>query len=181
MNKSEMLRALARKNGVCGKWYDEWEDNCTEDELVYKFVEGQNFCSRYDYPGIDIIRSFSDNVLLSHNVFCDKQGSLHNPTDELTQKRFIICGDSDLDVMLDGYTIADIFIYHNSKVRIVCKNHAICFVTTIGKPNVSITNESVNKVCVYNHSQDSLISHIGNVKYYDKTEHGKSVSINTIK
>lgn len=168
-----MLRALARKNGVCGKWYDEWGENCTEDDLVYKFVEGQNFCSRYDYPGIAIIRSFSDKTLLSHNVFCDKDGTLHNPTDGLTQKRFIICGDSDLDIILDGYTIADIFIYHNSKVRIVCSDHAICYITTIGAPSVTITNNSVNRVCVFNHSEKSLISTIGNVKYYDKTEHGK--------
>lgn len=181
MNKSEMIRALARKKGLCDAWTSEWNDNCSDDELIYKFVEGQNFCLKYDVPGINILRSTENEVLLNHNVYCDYKGTIHNPTDDLQQKRIVICGDSDIDIILDGYTICDIFIHHNSNVRIFTKDNAICYVNVAGSAKISVINESVNAPSILNYSKEVSVSTIGIVKYHDKTEHGKQVSISAIK
>ena len=50
------LREMARKAGLCDKWYEEWKDDDTIDKCLERYVKGYDFAVKNDYPPLDFIR-----------------------------------------------------------------------------------------------------------------------------
>lgn len=148
MNKSEMLRALARKNGMCDKWYKEWGD-CSDEELVKKFLDGMNFCIKSNFPNVNIIKSFDNKLLNRNNIYVDEESlNLHNPSKKSPHK-VVLCGNTNATIFYDCYSVADLYIQHDCKVNLICINHAIVHVTITGNASVCIIKSENASVSVY--------------------------------
>lgn len=154
MNKSQLLRNLARKAGLCDKWFSEWSDNESDDALLDRYIKGIDFCIMHDYPSIPIIRStFDDETLRKHNIFLDAK----NVTVNSPQPVSVFLGSSNAHVTASAFSVSDIYVRHNSKVHIHARGHSIVAVTVYDNAEIVATYEGQAKVFVYNKSKDSRI------------------------
>lgn len=121
MDKSNMLRGLARRNGLCDKWFSEWVDNDNDQSLIDKYIRGQDFCIEHDYPPLPMIRSvFSQKILHDNHIYTDGEFYERNP------KRYVVAlGDSSLNLRFDEYAVATVYARHDSTVDISLYGHAI--------------------------------------------------------
>lgn len=154
MNKSQLLRNLARKAGLCDKWFSEWSDNESDDALLDRYIKGIDFCILHDYPSIPIIRStFDDETLSRHNIFLDaKSVTVNSP-----QPVSVFLGSSKANVTASAFSVSDIYVRHNSKLRIHARDHAIVAITVYDNAEIVATSEGQAKVFIYNRSNKSTI------------------------
>lgn len=154
MNKSQLLRNLARKAGLCDKWFSEWSDNESDDALLERYIKGIDFCILHDYPSLPIIRStFDEDTLRRHNIYLDaKSVTVNSP-----QPVSVFLGASKANVMASAYSVSDIYVRHNSKLRIHARDHAIVAVTVYDNSEIVVTYEGQAKVFIYNKSKMSTI------------------------
>lgn len=134
MDKSKLLRALARKNGLCDKWFSEWSDEENDQRLIDKYIKGQDFCIEHNYPPLPMIRSvFSPEILHKNHIYTDGEAYERNP------KRYVIAlGDSLLNLRFDGFSVATVYARHSSTVSISVYERAIIDVRLFDNAKVEI-------------------------------------------
>ena len=154
MNKSQLLRNLARKAGLCDKWFSEWSDNESDDALLERYIKGIDFCILHDYPSLPIIRStFDEDTLRRHNIYLDaKSVTVNSP-----QPVSVFLGTSKANIAASAYSVSDIYVRHNSAVHIHARDHAIVSVTVYDQAKVVATIEGQAKVHIYNRSDRTTI------------------------
>lgn len=154
MNKSQLLRSLARKAGLCDKWFSEWKDDETDDSLIQRYIDGIDFCILHDYPSIPVIRStFSPETLRKHNIILDE----HNAVIAHPQPTTVILGDSKAYITPSGYSVSDIYLRHNSVATIRATGHAIVAISVYDNATVNVTATKDAKVRIYKFSENVKI------------------------
>lgn len=152
MDKSNLLRALARKNGLCNKWFSEWTDEEDDQSLIDKFIKGQDFCIEHDYPPLPMIRSiFSPEILHKNHIYTDGDAYERNP------KRYVVAlGDSSLNLRFDEFAVATVYARHNSTVLASVYDHAIIDVRLFDNSKVVIQHiGEKSKLNVFVRSDDA--------------------------
>lgn len=169
MNKSKILKDLARRNGLCDEWYSKWNDNCSEDELLDKAIMGLNFLFQKNYPDIEIIRKFFDkDNLKKHNIFLDDNIWIANPCSSTQEeKRALFVGNTNGVVRIDGYNIADLFIMNDCDITIECCNLSKVFINIADNAKVHVVQEDAASVYVYL-KDNSTCTTSGDVKIRDR-------------
>lgn len=154
MNKSQLLRSLARKSGLCDKWFSEWTDDESDEALLARYIRGIDFCIKHDYPSLPIIRStFDDDTLRKHNIYLD----VRNTTIQSPQPVSVFLGTSKAHVTASDFSVSDIYVRHHSDVRIHARDHAIVAITVYDHARISVTYEDQAKVHIYKRSGDAQI------------------------
>lgn len=134
MNKSQMLRNLARRNGLCDKWFSEWGDEESDQSMIDKYVKGFDFCIQHDYPPLPTIkRAFSQKVLHDNNIYTDGYFRALNPKHHL-----IALGDTDLVVRCDEFLVTTIYARHDSNITLEVRDNAIVDVRLYDNATVKV-------------------------------------------
>lgn len=160
MNKSEMLRALARRNGLCDKWYGEWNGSESDQELIDKYLNGLDFCIEHDYPTTDMICSLFDEELLhkNHIYTNDMYVNVHNPKPVV-----VLNGGTCGEILFDGYAVSSVYVRHLSGVKIKVRDHAIVSISAYDAANVYVDCAESAKAFVYVRTDNAHIQTNGNV------------------
>ena len=143
MNVSEELKNKAVSLGLCDEWTDGW-GNPTKEELVDKFIKGYDFCVINNFPDNEYIKTNFEEIAENKGVFVDKKSiDLHNP------KIAIIHGESTGMIKVDGFSVCDIHVRHNSSVNIIIEEYAIAFIRVYDNAEVIVANNGYNKSFAY--------------------------------
>lgn len=125
-NLSVILREMARRNGLCDKWYNEWPDPCGLDDLLSMYVRGFDFCASNDYPPLDFIReNFSASDLRRHNVFVDHCFDAM----DVSSGTYIFLGSSDGTLCAGGFSAVSVYARHSSRINVFSSDFSKCFVS----------------------------------------------------
>lgn len=154
MNKSQLLRNLARRVGLCDKWFSEWSDNETDDSLLDRYIRGIDFCIEHDYPSLGVIRSmFEDEQLRKKNIYLDTDHALLLHPSPVA----VILGKSKCTITPTAHSVSDIYIRHESEVTINASGHAIVAVSVYDNAKVKVLSTQAAKVRVYRKSPSATI------------------------
>ena len=149
---SRTLRESARQNGLCDQWYDEWEDECTPQELVEKMYKGLDFCLKHHWPSNKFIKkNFSLKFRREVNVFVDDQYSIVNP------KESLILGKSEIKARFNGASHGVIHIRDNSSLSLTAKNRSFFIVHIYDKATVVAGHSDNAHVVLITHSHYGVI------------------------
>lgn len=55
-NISLKMKNEAVSLGLCDKWQEEWTAQTTKEEMIEKFIRGQDFCIKHDWPSVSQIK-----------------------------------------------------------------------------------------------------------------------------
>lgn len=125
---SIVLRELAcsQPTPLCKEWTQEWQDDSDIDVLLDKYIRGFDFCVKNDYPPLDFCRrNFLDGDLLRHNIYLDKKVK----KEILHSGYYVFLGDSEGDVLVNGYVAVTIYCRHNCRINVHAVGGARVFVT----------------------------------------------------
>ena len=159
-NISTELKGMARSNGLCDKWFGEWEKESDDTTLFDKYKRGIDFSIEHDWISNDFIKSHWDKeTLQSNNIFVDdKDMELEN-----AKGTVVVNGDCDLTFNYNLFTVSDIYARHSSRIKITVRDHARVMVNLYDNATVEIDCDDMARVYVYQHSKDSKIVNVGNV------------------
>lgn len=137
---SVTLREMAReqKEPLCDKWYGEWEDDSDIDSLLDKYVDGIDFTITNDYPPLDFIRkNFKKEDLHRHNIYIDEEVNLV----ESNSGVWVLLGKCTGRITFDGWAVANVYVRHESVVRVDAEDLSRVFVNVCDKAEVDMRNQ----------------------------------------
>ena len=145
---SVVLRELARNQGnpLCDMWYGRWKDDTDLDGLLDMYIRGHDFCIENDYPTLDFIRNnFDRDELRKRNIILDCKG------EEISGMNgtWIFLGDCDCSIRFKGLKAADIYIHHQSNVKVIAEDGSILFITLCDQSDVVLQADDWSRVRKY--------------------------------
>jgi hypothetical protein len=148
---SKELRSMARENGLCDKWFKEWDDDTTDEELFDKYKRGIDFSIDHEWITNDFIKSHWSKELLHRNgIFVDDK----DVAVESLNTTVIVNGDSDITLSYALYDFADIYVRHTSKVKVIARQGAKIFVNIYDEAEVTVDKDDTSKVYIYNNKKE---------------------------
>lgn len=140
------LREMARAAGLCEQWYKEWKDDDTIDRCLDRYIRGFDFAKNNDYPPLDFCRkNFMDGDLLRHNIYLDKKVK----KEILHSGYYVFLGDSDGDVLVNGFVAVMIYCRHNSRINVHATGGARVFVTYYDDSSGDCSSDGYSKCKQY--------------------------------
>lgn len=120
------LREMARSQGLCDQWYNEWKDDSTIEECLERYVRGIDFTVTKDYPPLDFIRkNFSKDVLHKHLIFLDEEIDIEDAQSGI----YVFLGDCSGKICFNGFSVGTIHIRHTSIINVCSYDMAKTFVS----------------------------------------------------
>ena len=144
---SKTLRSMARSEGMCDRFFSEWEDDTTVGGLVEKFIAGFDFCVERNFPPLSFIRENFDTAdLHRHHIYIDEEVDI----DDAGSGFWVFLGKCKCSLSFDGSYAATVYVRHDSNVRISAANGAVVFVTAFDNGKVKVVQDKSSKVWKYN-------------------------------
>ena len=118
------LREMARMQGLCDQWFNEWGDDDTLDDCLDRYIRGFDFVQERDWPPLEFIRKHFDKELLhKHNIYLDEKVAI----DHAYSGFYVFLGDCTGYISADGFCAATIYLRHNSNIRVTSVGAARVF------------------------------------------------------
>lgn len=157
-DKSDVLKSQAIGLGLCQQWTDGW-GKCNEQELINRFLHGIDFCIKHDWPSNEYIKkNFDRETLHRNNIYVDEDVQRRNP-----RQIVVIQGRSTGTVLYDGYTVADVYVRHDSEVTIDCSRMSKVFISVYDRAKVNVIQKDGASVYVYLHGEGCSVNADGDV------------------
>jgi hypothetical protein len=155
---SEELRTMAREQGLCDQWFGEWKDDSDDETLFDKYKRGIDFCIKHEYPSLEYIRSHWDEDELEENgIFVDAKG--------VTVRRppliAVVNGESEVTFDCGDFDVSDIYVRHNSRVRVVANGHARIMINLYDGASATVDCGGEGRVYVSKHGTTCLVEDVG--------------------
>ena len=162
-NLSVELRNMAREQGLCDKWFGEWKDDSDNSTLFDKYKRGIDFCISKNYHSLEFMRShWNKDELEKNGIFLDSE----NSECKGIKGTFIVNGDSNVNFQYDLFSSADIYVRHDSKIKVNAEGESRIMVNLYDYAEVEVNCSMDAKVYIYNHSLKSKITSIGENEPY---------------
>lgn len=158
VNISEEFRQEARRKGLCDDWFYNWGEP-DKQGLIDKALHGVNFLCNNNYPPLQWIEKHFDRDMLRRNNFFvndEVHGRNNRPI-------AVMNGCCNGMLMYDGYTIAKVYIRHDSKIFIDASENCKLFISVYDDADVTIRQSETARVYVYTHGDNCRVETIGEV------------------
>lgn len=120
------LREMARKSGLCDKWYEEWKDDDSIDVCLDRAIRGFDFCVKCDYPPLDFIReNFRKEDLHRHNIYLDEEVDISGAGSGY----YVFLGNCTGSIEAHGFSVVSCYLRHDSRVDVTSLGSARLFVS----------------------------------------------------
>lgn len=160
---SERLKGEAVALGLCEEWQSQWLRKTSRDELADKFIRGLDFCIEHDWPSCEFIkREFPEDVRHNHGVYVDEEvrGDVFAAT-------VVLMGKCSADLSFAGYDVRDVYVRHDSVLRLVVGGEAKVFVNVYDTSRLDVRQEGNAKVYVYRYG--GVVSCAGKVAVRERS------------
>lgn len=145
-NLSETMKAEGISLGMCEDGIKGWHADSSQQELIDKFKEYIDFCQRHDWPSCDFIKTNFDRDLLHKNlIFVDEHIDLDNAPSGV----YIVNGECSGTIRLADWSVATLYLRHDSNVRIEAGDFARVFIRLYDNSDATVSAAENAIVKVY--------------------------------
>lgn len=165
MKIGKELALEAKKNGICKEWFAQMLKISHLQPLCDMYFKGSDWAMENDFPNITLLRKYFSNATPYgfHTDFVGSVGLLNS----VKHQSIAFFGNSVADVICAPFAVCEIFIRHNSKVKIVAEENAFIVVNLLDAATVEIEAENAS-VKVYQYGTNSQFTVSGNVEIIEK-------------
>ena len=140
------LREMARKAGLCDKWYEEWKDDDSIDVCLDRYVKGFDFAVKNDYPPLDFIRdNFRKEDLHRHNIYLDEEVEIKGARSGY----YVFLGKCTGSIETHGFNVVSCYLRHDSNVDVSSLGSARVFVTYYDRSGGSTYKDEWGRIKSY--------------------------------
>lgn len=141
-NISLKMRSEAVSLGLCDKWQEEWTSQTTKEEMIEKFIRGQDFCIKHDWPSVSQIKKYGKGLINRYGVYADEKFVSDSPTT-------IAMGSCDGSIYADKHDVRVVYLRHKSKIKIEARGESRVFISIYDDSHADIKCYENAKVFVY--------------------------------
>lgn len=154
MSLQKALLEDGAKHGMCEKFQRILSgQELAIDELLMLYHRGLDFCIEHDWPGIDLVRLFSNDDLERNGIYYDRLGKF------IANQFTVVNGSSDCTIVIPAWMVCSIYVRHNSRIRLIVEDNANCYVTTHDNSVVEVISKSPkSRLCASMYSCNSIAS-----------------------
>lgn len=142
MSIGKELARKAKQKGICQEWHKELKTTEDKEKLVEMYIRGIDFCLANDYPSNDYIRNNFVGVMERYGVHLDEEILIRN------ERKVIALGKCTGNVEVSGYTTSEVFLKHESDLRLIAKDNAFVMVDIFDDSTLFIKASGNSKVVV---------------------------------
>jgi hypothetical protein len=166
METIKQLSVDGASKGLC----DEWQKKITKKSGIKRlselFIRGIDFCISEDFPTLEFMRENFKGKCEKHGIFID-----HEIKYEENFPHMVLNGDSKASLMYDQYNVSQLYVRHNSKVKIVVKDHAILTIDAFDDSKIEIETLSNGCKAIINLYGNASLNHKGSrIKIHKKNQ-----------
>lgn len=147
MKVGKEIGLLAKKQGLCRPWFAEMIKQNDIKPLCEMYFRGSDWAMENDFPNIETLRKFRDNTD-KYGLFTDFQGSAGIMNIGKPQYAAFF-GNSDADLICEEFSVCEIFVRHNSKLKLTVKENAIVVVNILDHGFLNIISAGAASVYYY--------------------------------
>lgn len=151
----------AVNNNLCKEWQGKMKSDLTLENLCRMYFDGDDWSMENNFPSLDILREFKGQSE-KYGLYTDYSGKNTN------HQNSAYFGSSNVTVGYNMFNVGKLILRHDTKAKIIAKDHAIVIVNLLDKAELEIEcydKASVMVFCYDNHNVKS----IGNVKVQTST------------
>lgn len=139
------LARQAKAKGICPEWHETLKKTQNIKELASMFLRGIDFCTENDYPSIDFIRANFKGKVEEYGIHLDESVRLTNP------RKTVLLGKSEGIIELDGFTVAEVFLKHDSTLELKASGNSFVMVSLFEKTSLTVTASDHARVRIRKH------------------------------
>ena len=182
MNDTELsikLRTDARRLGLCDKWFGEWKDETSKQELIDKFLKGLDFAIERRWPTKSFIQHHFPQELLRENGILVDDIRSYPVRDHATRrlvylKDFVLIGKSFTVIRYSFRPhMCNVWAMDSSKVKVEVKYGAYILIHLFDTATADVTTDLVSKVTVIRHSDKTNVRRSGCVTIKEEFDYIK--------
>lgn len=145
-------------NDLCKPWQEKMRKDLSLKNLCEMYFNGDDWSMEKDFPNLETLRNFK-GITDSYGLFTDYKGSLKN------YSKSAFFGVSDVIVEFDKFTVSQMIIRHQSKVKITAKDNAIVIINLLDDAELEIESIGNSRIEIYSYG-NSNIKYIGDVRIH---------------
>ena len=159
---TDIIIKQARENGLCDEWFSDFLKNRNLSHLCEKFFKGSDWALENDFPTLDLLRKFKPEQFGLHTDFIGKI----KLDSTFNQKAFF--GNSKAFLKVDGFSVNEIYIRHNTELSIELHGNSKVFLTILddAKANIMVNDHATVEVFSYGGEKENV-----NAVLFDKTSY----------
>jgi hypothetical protein len=148
-NLNQYVLAKAIQNKVCQAGADGISTARSVQDLLDMYIKDIDFCLSTNFPTNGDLQRLAGEYLNQNGVYIDQ-------TFKLSDRSFIVAlGDCSGSIRYDGYSAAQLYVKHSSKVKVTVSGNAKVFIDCFDQSELNVTT-SFGAKC--------LVSVYGNAK-----------------
>jgi hypothetical protein len=156
MNTQEII-LKAKEKGLCKDYLSQFKSDNSLKNLCEKYFIGSDWAIEKDFPSLEILRKVKEQTK-QYGLFTDHTDNIENV------KKVAIFGNSKLDLYANDFSVNEIYIRHDSDVKINGNQYAYMIIIVLDNSKVSIQCLDQSKAVVYVYGNNTKINYVGNVK-----------------
>lgn len=137
MDLSEQLKREAISLGLCREWQGEWKDGTDRHALLEKYKRGIDFCIANDWPDKDFVKEHFGDIIHEHGIYVDEEVAIDD-----AKGRIILLGKCKGYVVSRGWSVSDIYIFHDSELLLESLESAKMFLNVSEDARINTTVHS---------------------------------------
>lgn len=140
------LREIGRAKGMCDKFYNEWKDNDDIDTIIDRFVPGQDFCVKEDYPSLDFVcKHFRIEDLHRHNIYLNEEVDINTDSSGY----YVFLGNCSGRLTATGFVSVRVYVRHESNMNLMALDGARIIATFYEDSSANGVSDEYSK-CLIN-------------------------------
>ena len=155
------IASEARKAKLCKPWLAEMTKAEDIKPLCEMYFKGDDWAMEKDFPSLATLRKFKGESD-AHGLYTDFKGTVGFVSG--TQQNAAFFGKSDAQMDCAPFTVGEVVIRHDSKVKMTAKENVFLVVNLLDNGFVEVEAGDNSKVTVFQYGQKSNFRITGNVE-----------------
>lgn len=156
MNIGKEIALEAKKFGLCAEWYRKMLSVTTYKQLADMYFDGDDWSMEKDFPGLELLRK-NKGALFQEGMIVDSKEKFEN------NFRIAFFGNCDSEITYNNYSVGNVIVRHQSKVKIIAKENSKVFVNVMDNAEICVIATQNAEVIIYNYGQNVKYKNEGNV------------------
>lgn len=145
------LKVDGVNKGLCEDWQNKLTKASGIKRLSELFIRGIDFCISEDFPTLEFLRNNFKGKCEKHGIFID-----HEIKYEQNIPQMALNGSCNAKLLYDQYNVSLLYVRHESKAKIVVKDHAVLTIDIFDNSEIEVESLS--------HSCKAFVNVYGNAK-----------------
>lgn len=147
---SDKVKWEAINHGLCDMWQNSWGNPATVDDMLKKFVNGQEFCIREKWPTKEFLKEYASEKLHSYGIYIDESFTVSNI------QTLILMGACDCVLTIDGNNSCIVYVRDMSRLTINASGESIVIVKAYDNSTVIKNASGKSRVFSFGNITESV-------------------------